>query len=497
MIFLTTSPSQFVRRYSVISLLGLLLCGCGGTSSSDNTVSSIGIDGSGAPASVTAGTIQGFGSVIVNGIRYNTDSASIEISGQSALESELEVGDYVTIVGSVNTDGSSGVATSIRLQHNVIGSIDSISASTDSFSVLGQTVFVNADTFYDDLITPRSLSGLSLDLTVEVSGFTRANGDIVATRISISDGETDEIFGEISNLNESIQQFSLEEITIDYSGLNLQATLTEGAFVVVEGIEISEGVFTATALELNLDYFDFDEEIDELSFEGIIDEFVDADNFSVSGIPSRVSDSIDYINGSESDLANDALIALEGTFDDNDELVITLIEFVEESDITLLGEVEAVTTVDGEIITGTVTVQGELITITENTAFEDYSDEQDGNFNLGDINVGDFIFITGFQSENEDRFIASLIEREDEEDEELNNVEVQGIATVNNDELSIFGYEIILTEETELFIGEDAVSEQVFLAQADGARIEVSGVVEIAESDTVIATFVELFLNGE
>lgn len=497
MILLTTSPSQFVRRYSVISLLGLLLCGCGGSGSNDNTVSSIGIDGSGAPASATAGTIQGFGSVIVNGVRYNTDSASIEISGQTALESELEVGDYVTIVGSVNTDGSSGVATSIRLQHNVIGSIDSISASTDSFSVLGQTVFVNADTFYDDLITPRSLSGLSLDLTVEVSGFTRANGDIVATRISIADGETDEIFGEISNLDESIQQFSLEEITIDYSGLDLQATLTEGAFVVVEGIEISEGVFTAAALELNLDYFDFEEEIDEFGFEGIIDEFVDVDNFSVSGIPSRVSDSIDYINGSESDLAIDALIALEGTFDDNDELVITLIEFFEESDLTLLGEVEAVTTVDGEIITGTVTVQGELITITEDTAFEDYSDERDGNFNLGDINVGDFIFITGFQSENEDRFIASLIEREDEEDEELNNVEVQGIATVSNDELSIFGYEIILTEETELFIGEDAVSEQAFLAQADGARIEVSGVVEIAESDTVIATFVELLLNGE
>src|SRR5207302_8849334 len=73
----------------------LLLASCGGPAQLG------GIQGSGSPV-VAYGPIAGFGSIFVNGVEYATSNAQIRIDDQPGTESQLLVGQVVTVVGSVN-----------------------------------------------------------------------------------------------------------------------------------------------------------------------------------------------------------------------------------------------------------------------------------------------------------------------------------------------------------------------------------------------------------
>ena len=58
----------------VVSLIGMGLSGCSSGGGGDSAA--------GATSAASEGPIAGFGSVIMNGVRWNTDSASFEINGQ-------------------------------------------------------------------------------------------------------------------------------------------------------------------------------------------------------------------------------------------------------------------------------------------------------------------------------------------------------------------------------------------------------------------------------
>src|SRR5688572_4894453 len=88
-----------MRRLLAGWLMSACLAGCGGGGFA-------GIDGSGAKPELSAtGPINGFGSVIVNGVHYNTDNARVLVRGELADEVDLNVGDYVTVVGGTNDQG--------------------------------------------------------------------------------------------------------------------------------------------------------------------------------------------------------------------------------------------------------------------------------------------------------------------------------------------------------------------------------------------------------
>ena len=75
-----------------------------------------GIQGTGAPVAsgvTSVGPISGFGSIIQDGVEYQTGGAQIQIDDQPATEGQLQIGQIVTIRGTVNPDGTTGVATSV------------------------------------------------------------------------------------------------------------------------------------------------------------------------------------------------------------------------------------------------------------------------------------------------------------------------------------------------------------------------------------------------
>jgi hypothetical protein len=83
---------------TILAGVALLLSSCGGSQMV------AGIEGSGSPI-VASGAISGFGSIFVNGVEYATTNAQIDIDDQPGTESQLLVGEIVTVTGTVNADG--------------------------------------------------------------------------------------------------------------------------------------------------------------------------------------------------------------------------------------------------------------------------------------------------------------------------------------------------------------------------------------------------------
>lgn len=107
------------------------LASCGG----------VGSGGSGMTAGgVTDGTVNGFGSVIVDGTRYDDRSASVvsEVAPGSDVISQVKLGHRVSVQFEAD-----GVAHAVRVDAALAGPVASVDSPNQQFAMLGQTVRVN------------------------------------------------------------------------------------------------------------------------------------------------------------------------------------------------------------------------------------------------------------------------------------------------------------------------------------------------------------------
>ena len=74
--------------------MALTACGGGGSQVSDGGISGTGI---------SVGPITGFGSIISNGIEFNTVNANISFNGEQGTSTQLKVGMLVTVDGNFHT----------------------------------------------------------------------------------------------------------------------------------------------------------------------------------------------------------------------------------------------------------------------------------------------------------------------------------------------------------------------------------------------------------
>ncbi|MFZ9037801.1 MAG: hypothetical protein ACO3DT_07010, partial [Gammaproteobacteria bacterium] len=127
-------------------LVTLVACGGGGggSSSSDTTTTSSDV--------TSSGTITGFGSVIVNKVRYATTSARVVRDDGTLIDDNPSDDDLKAILGEGNivkvrgirTDDSNGIANTITVDDETVGDIEigSIDDTNFTFVVNGQTIFV-------------------------------------------------------------------------------------------------------------------------------------------------------------------------------------------------------------------------------------------------------------------------------------------------------------------------------------------------------------------
>lgn len=240
--------NKLTARISAV-LAAAALGACGGGSGGGSAAG-------GAPTTttpiVTTGTITGFGSVYVNGVRYDTSRASVYKDDDRATENDLRIGQIVRVRGSVAEDGGSGRTDRIDFDDNVEAPIDSIDLTNGVMVALGQTVLVSGDTSFDDDISPRSLAGLAVGDLVEVSGFVDSTGRILATRIERDDdGGPYEVTGKVAELDTVARRFTIGGLRVGYSAAMLEdfpsGAPSTGDTVEVKGTQVTaDGTLLAT-----------------------------------------------------------------------------------------------------------------------------------------------------------------------------------------------------------------------------------------------------------
>lgn len=467
---------------SLIAVLALAACGGGGGGSGsiappppddggDNGGDTGGIDRSGIRV---LGSISGFGSVVVDGVRFDTSTATIEVDDAPGSEDDLKAGEVVFVSGEIDDDGNA-VAATIVTDDLLRGPIDGIDLATETFVLLGQTVKVRVDTAFDDAVSSNSIEGLATGDAVEVDGFLSPDGRVIATRVSLDDGDDLQVVGFVSSLDEGASTFSIGSLVIDYAGASFDdfegASLAEGQIVEVEGDALgSTGELIATEVELERGDLGADDD-DRAEIEGVITAVISATAFEVNGIAITTDGATTYEDGTAADITAGAGVEVSAVALADGTLLATRIEFEGERIVEIQATVE-----DVDASAGTLQLLGVTVFVEDSTRLEDDSDLDLRRFSLADINVGDYLEVGGSESgAAEDEVTAALVKRDDDGGSE---VEVQArVQSVSQPDFILLGITVRTNANTE-FEGDDDDAELTpaeFFAIAEGRIVEVEG----------------------
>lgn len=251
-----------------LSTAVLVACGGGGGTSS---VSPEAAPAAPAPATPNAstltlieGTITGFGSVVIDGVRYPDTVTKVEIGDNPELKKLATLGDLRTGMR-VQGELKGGVLQNLLVNFALVGTVSGVDSVAGSISVFGQTIKITSGgqmpTAFDGF---NSLSQLQVGDLLKVAGSVAADGGITATRIERKLKEGGELFrlsGPVQSLDATAKRFALggnSSMTVDYAKAKI---LPEGAViengklvsVVATGAPVQSGnltVLTASAVEV-------------------------------------------------------------------------------------------------------------------------------------------------------------------------------------------------------------------------------------------------------
>jgi Domain of unknown function (DUF5666) len=311
-----------INRRTMLRLLLLaffpwmhLGCGGGGDSQAGG-----GIGGTGLYAS-SVGTVTEFGSVVVNGVTYETRNAQVIVendlkgTGDGAVIQNLAVGMVVRVEGWMNDDGS-GRAEQVFFSADLQGPVESITildSRTKRVVILGQPVVIDDRTLFRNMATSPIAEGMVL----EVSGYADEDGVILATFVgkiadSLLPGGPLKIKGEVQGLDTGAKTFRIGHLKIDYAGATRfpPAGLGTGQFLEVRGRLQAPGLLAA-------DRLDFAEDIgsgafETIDLEGIVSQMSSTAEFRVGRRTIRTDQATSWKNLLPEDLTPGTRVIVRG-----------------------------------------------------------------------------------------------------------------------------------------------------------------------------------------
>ena len=307
------------RILPIITLLFTVtfIGGCGGGSQ----VAEGGIGGTG----ISTGSVTGYGSIIVNGVHFDTtgavvmkdDDAPVTNINDADINTLVSIGMIVTVKGTINDDGISGKAESITyediLEGPVLGNPDS---GATSFIALGQTIRVSGSTIYDDGLN--TINDIKDGQVVEISGFRDENGDIQAAYVAkksdnYQPADEFEIKGTATVKNK--YELTIGSLTVSTVIAGIDVTNFDGEFIEAKGIFDGIDTLTASEVEIENESFDIDNadraELEGIAISGCVATSCD---FVMSGLTVRVNSNTQYDAGlSALDITVGDKLEAEGT----------------------------------------------------------------------------------------------------------------------------------------------------------------------------------------
>ena len=378
----------------LIGSLAALITACGG--GGGGSIADAGIGGSGI---TSVGSVTAIGSITVNGVKFDTQSATVTVDDSPGLESDLKVGLVTKTTGTLNNDRVTGKATRVEVSNELKGTVDAppvITAGT--FIVFRQVVVVDANTVFDNAT---GLADLTIGMPVEVSGFRDATGQVRATRVEkkASVPATFEVKGMIGTVDNVAKTFTLGNLTVNFANappINLPASglLTPNLPVEVKATSAPvAGVLTATSVEVRAG--GLGQISGEVRLEGIMNGLTGSApvfSFTVNGQNVSTNSNTAYDKGTFANLVNNIQVEVEGQIT-NGVLVAAKVKFEEKkNDVKITAQVVTKsTTAPSLTVLGTpggVTVTTDIATI-----FQDNSSKKLRVFGFADVQVNDWLEI--------------------------------------------------------------------------------------------------------
>lgn len=479
-------PTSFRSGLGLLVFCALLSCGGGGGGGN------AGIDGSGSPAvAVVSGPINGFGSVIVNGVHYNTDNAEFWVRGMRATEADLNVGSYIHLEGTTSADGKEGVAKFIYFQPNVIGAVSSVDLLAETFVVLGQTVHLTNDTALDFAFSPRDINGIRVGQQVEVSGPLNAAGEVMATRVGLMPTAAKELAGPLSDLNLTARTFRINNITVSFAKTLNLPELANGQRVIVRGASVVNGVLQPNAIEL--------EQKPQLpqgqliTQTGLITRFVSLKDFTLGNFDVTTNNATVYERSRPSDLRLNARATIVGHLQDG-KLVADKISLLADVEWKIQGPISEIRNMSLE--GGEILVQGSWLKLTAATRVDSELSMAGDRMKFANLRVNDFVVLTGHQ-EGANQVVTS-IEREDRPQLDVEK-KILGFVqkTPLQEDAESFQLEpqltVLLEESTQFYEAITPISKAQFMQKAAGKFVTVFGVmVDDGGFNTFKATSIQI-----
>jgi hypothetical protein len=121
-----------------------------------------------AVAAVYAGPIAGFGSVIVNGMRFSSVGAELVDDDSKIIQlQDLAIGMTVRVTGDADDSTQLGTARKLEVVRGTRGAVTAVDLSASTLTVLGQVVRTDVATAFQGLA---NLAALTVGQVVEVYG---------------------------------------------------------------------------------------------------------------------------------------------------------------------------------------------------------------------------------------------------------------------------------------------------------------------------------------
>ena len=451
--------------FSGIALLLTALAGCGGSGSSDAPGTP------GRPSGTnqtTVGQITGFGSIYVNGIKFDTVGTSYEVDDALASDDDaLAVGMVVKVEGSVNADGLTGTAFSVSYDDDVEGVVENLTATDDlnikTFEVMDTTVVIDASrTNFDSDDSSFNFDTIADGDVVEVSGDYGPDSRLYATYIEEqgADDNEYEVKGTVSDWDGS-ETFVLNlrsgmtlNVMLDPNGAEIpDAGIEDTQFVEVEGTikDPAAVVKTLVAFKVELEDEDrLDDDDNEVEVKGMLNYEMASGTWFVKDIALAFGGGTEYEPLSlENMLADQSAAGLsvevEGEYV-GDALQVDKIELEED-------ELEFKADVGGKPSANTLTLtfgnaMGSVdVIVTNETTFLD--DDAVESFDVGSINLRDKVEIDARWGEDGAIYVSNL-HLEDGSGYEIEGP-VEEVDAVNAGLLKVLGVTYTISPDITIF----------------------------------------------
>ncbi len=396
------------NRQGVAVLLGILALGpILAMTSCGPSVDLTGFGNGGNTDGTGIGPVAGFGSVIVNGVKY--DDTGIDntnfFDDHGRTKVNLMAGMMVAITGTIN--GASGTADNITVLRHVDGPMDDngVDLATNRLKVMGQDVVVDASTVFDNGVTNladlRTLQGANVNHPeLEVHGPADNNGVIHATFIhkwadDRMAGRDVQVRGTVAG-PPTATTFVIGRKTVDYSGApgGLPAGVIAGSFVEVKGtLGTLDNALVATLVKLE-DATGGQPSGSRAEVEGYVNRVVTPDtSFEMIG-PNGIqtvtwTGTTPITGGTGADIRAGVKVEVEGTRKVGGALAAMKIEIRRANNIRMESKATSVTAVS-------LTAFGKTVKVNALTQYKDSSSINLRTFGQANILVGDSLEVSAF-----------------------------------------------------------------------------------------------------